>query len=120
MEIHRFNVLLRILKGFLVLIFISHGLYTDVTLVNTYDLLVALLYHLFRHAGITTSCIEDFTLLINVRSYNILNSAKSLVPIEGLRVSKLDDQLYLVYLSSQYSTLPYWLICLFVYLGFKF
>jgi hypothetical protein len=44
--------------------------------------------------------------LVHMGGNDILESAESLVPVEGLWVSRY-AAVYLLYLSSQYSVLPY-------------
>lgn len=108
-KVHRLRIHLRVLDALLLFVFFGHCLHAYRALVNAYYLFVAFLKHLLGESGISSSDIKHSVLLIDIGGYYVLDAAESLVPVERLWVPKLPIP-YFVYLSSQYSLFPYWLI----------
>lgn len=82
-----------------------HRLHADAADVDARDAQVALLQQLFGELGVARAHVQDALRFVEVRRQDVLQPAEPLVPVEGLRVSALGE-LYLVYLSSQYSVFP--------------
>ena len=83
MEVHGLDVHLRVFNSFLFFILFGHGLDTNRALVDTDDLLVTLFEHFLGQSGVTSSNIENFVLFIDIGGDDVLDSAESLVPVEG-------------------------------------
>jgi len=106
-EIHSADIHKKILECFgLLFIFVFHGLDAHVRNVDVGNLGVALLEHLLTESRVARANVQDAMSLINVGGNDILESTKSLVPVEGFWVP-IYTPAYLLYLSSQYSTFPY-------------
>lgn len=88
--------------------------------VNVCDVLKAFFVHFLTHpyvespwlTWVSSSNIENVESRHHILSYNILDSAVSLEPIELFCISDFRDLAYLWYLSSQYSGFPYCAISL--------
>lgn len=106
-EIHSADIHKKIFESFRFLfILIFHGLDADVGDIDVSDLSITLLKHLLAQSGVSRANIENTVSLIYMGGDDILESAKSLVPVKRLRVSRYIF-VYLLYLSYQYSVLPY-------------
>lgn len=90
-------------------VLLFHGFYTDIWDVNVSDVVISFLEHFLAKARVACTYIQNSRNFINMSCDDILQSTETLVPIKRLRVSTLVVK-YLVYLSSQYSAFPYWLI----------
>lgn len=88
-EIHNFNIHLGVLQALFLLIFLTHCLHADITLIDTDNLLIFLLKHLLRQSRITSTNIQNTILFIDICGDKILNSTESLIPIERFWISKI-------------------------------
>ena len=106
-EVHGADIHQEILEGFwFFFILVLHGLDADVGDIDVGYLGVALFEHLLAEPGVARAHVEDAVALVHMGGNDILESAESLVPVEGLGVSRY-AAMYLLYLASQYSVLPY-------------